>query len=553
MTGSARIVFLGGLGEIGRNCMCLEVDGRIVVIDCGLMFPEVDMPGIDLVLPDFTFLRDHADDVDGIVVTHGHEDHVGGLAYLLRDVSAPIYGSALSLGLARNRIEEAGVLDRTELIAVRDGERRRIGPIDCEFIPVAHSVPHAFAVAYFTPAGTIIHTGDFKLDLTPVDGRRTDLGRFGELGRSGVRLLLSDSTNAERAGFTASESTVGVVMRDLIRDHPERRFIVASFASHLHRVQQVAREAVAAGRHVAFLGRSMTQNVSLAREMGLLDLPTDRVIDAEDVTRYAPGEVCIICTGSQGEPMSALALMASHEHKFIKVSSDDIVVLSAHAIPGNEPNVHRVIDGLHRAGALVIHDATSPVHVSGHASREELKFVLGLVDPEWFVPVHGEYRHLVHHAALAEDMGLEPAHVLICEDGDAVTLDDTGVDVERRAVPAGYQYVDGIGDDISHGVLRDRRTLGEEGFVVVIVTVDAGTGEIVTGPEIVTRGWVYEAEADELLEDAKAAVRAALIHAAEDGPVEFEALRRHARRALGKLINERTRRRPAVIPVILEV
>jgi ribonuclease J len=553
MTASARIVFLGGLGEIGRNCMCLEVDGRIIVIDCGLMFPEADMPGIDLVLPDFTFLRDHADHVDGIVVTHGHEDHVGGLAYLLRDVSAPIYGSALSLGLARNRIEEAGVLDRTELIAVRDGERRRIGPVDCEFIPVAHSVPHAFAVAYFTSAGTIIHTGDFKLDLTPVDGRRTDLARLGELGRGGVRLLLSDSTNAERAGFTASESTVGVVMRDLIRDHPERRFIVASFASHLHRVQQVAREAVAAGRRVAFLGRSMTQNVSLAREMGLLDLPADRVIDAEDVTRYAPGEVCIICTGSQGEPMSALALMASHEHKFIKVSSDDIVVLSAHAIPGNEPNVHRVIDGLHRAGALVIHESTSPVHVSGHASREELKFVLGLVDPEWFVPVHGEYRHLVHHAALAEDMGLESDHVLICEDGDAVTIDDTGIEVERRAVPAGYQYVDGIGGDISHGVLRDRRTLGEEGFVVVIVTVDAGTGEIVTGPEIVTRGWVYEAEADELLEDAKAAVRDALIRAAQDGPVEFEALRRHARRALGKLINERTRRRPAVIPVILEV
>jgi ribonuclease J len=553
MTASARLVFLGGLGEIGRNCMCLEVDGRIIVIDCGLMFPEADMPGIDLVLPDFTFLRDHADQVDGIVVTHGHEDHVGGLAYLLRDVSAPIYGSALSLGLARNRIEEAGVLGRTELIAVRDGERRRIGPVECEFIPVAHSVPHAFAVAYFTPAGTIIHTGDFKLDLTPVDGRRTDLGRLGELGRDGVRLLLSDSTNAERAGFTASESTVGVVMRDLIRDHPERRFIVASFASHLHRVQQVAREAVAAGRRIAFLGRSMTQNVSLAREMGLLDLPADRVIDADEVSRYAPGEICIICTGSQGEPMSALALMASHEHKFIKVSNDDIVVLSAHAIPGNEPNVHRVIDGLHRAGALVIHESTSPVHVSGHASREELKFVLGLVEPEWFVPVHGEYRHLVHHAALAEDMGLEPDHVLICEDGDAVTLDDTGVDVERRAVPAGYQYVDGIGGDISHGVLRDRRTLGEEGFVVVIVTVDAGTGEIITGPEIVTRGWVYEAEADELLEDAKAAVRAALTKAADEGPVEFEALRRNARRALGKLINERTRRRPAVIPVILEV
>src|SRR5712692_7739849 len=441
MTAPVRLVFLGGLGEIGRNCMCLEVDGRIVVIDCGLMFPETDMPGIDLVLPDFTFLRDHADQVDGIVVTHGHEDHVGGLAYLLRDVSAPIYGSALSLGLARNRIQEAGMLDRTELIAVRDGERRRIGPIECEFIPVAHSVPHAFAVAYFTPAGTIVHTGDFKLDLTPVDGRRTDVARLGELGRHGVLVLLSDSTNAERPGFTASEATVGVVMRDLIRDHPERRFIVASFASHLHRVQQVAREAVAAGRHVAFLGRSMIQNVTLAREMGLLDLPVDRVIDAEDVTRYAPGEVCIICTGSQGEPMSALALMASHEHKFIKVS-----------------------DGLHRAGAMVIHDSTTPVHVSGHASSEELKFVIGLVNPEWFVPVHGEYRHMVHHAALARDMSLEGDHILVCEDGDAITIDATSVDVERRAVPAGYQFVDGIGGDISHGVLRDRRTLGEEGF-----------------------------------------------------------------------------------------
>jgi ribonuclease J len=553
MTSPVRLVFLGGLGEIGRNCMCLEVNGRIIVIDCGLMFPEVDMPGIDLVLPDFTFLRDHADQVDGIVVTHGHEDHVGGLAYLLRDVPAPIYGSRLSLGLARNRIDEAGVLDRTELIAVGDGERRPIGPIECEFIPVAHSVPHAFAVAYFTPAGTIVHTGDFKLDLTPVDGRRTDLARLGELGRHGVRLLLSDSTNAERAGFTASETTVGAVMRDLIRDHPDQRFIVASFASHLHRIQQVAREAVAAGRRVAFLGRSMTQNVALAREMGLLDLAADRVIEPEDVARYAPGEVCIICTGSQGEPMSALALMASHEHKFIKVSNDDIVVLSAHAIPGNEPNVHRVIDGLHRAGATVVHESTSPVHVSGHASREELKFVIGLVEPEWFVPVHGEYRHLVHHAALAEEMGVKPDHVLVCEDGDAVTIDDTTLDVERRAVPAGYQYVDGIAGDISHGVLRDRRSLAEEGFVVVIVTVDAGTGEVVTGPEIVTRGWVYEAEADELLEDAKAAVRAALTQAADDGPVEFDALRRKARRALGKLINERTRRRPAVIPVIMEV
>jgi ribonuclease J len=553
MTASARLVFLGGLGEIGRNCCCLEVDGRILVIDCGLMFPTDDMPGVDLVLPDFTFLRDHADAVDGIVVTHGHEDHVGGLAYLLRDVRAPIYGSRLALGLARNRIDEAGLLDRTELVPVADGETRRIGAVDCEFIPVAHSVPHSVAVAYSTPAGTILHTGDFKLDLTPVDGRRTDVARLGELGRAGVRLLLSDSTNAERAGFTASESSVGPVMRNLFRDHPTRRFIVASFASHLHRVQQVAEEAVAAGRRVAFLGRSMTQNVTLGREMGVLALPTDAIIDADEVARFAPGEVCVICTGSQGEPMSALSLMASHEHKLLKVSSDDVVVLSAHAIPGNEASVHRVIDGLHRAGALVLHEGTAPVHVSGHASREELKFVLGLVQPDWFIPVHGEYRHLVHHAALGIEMGLPAERVIVCEDGDAVALDVGGLEVERRAVPAGYQYVDGIAGDVGHGVLRDRRSLAAEGFVVVIVTVDAVSGELVTGPEIVTRGWIYEAEATELLEDARGAVRDAIRDATEDGTVDFEALRRAARRALAKLINERTRRRPAVLPVVMEV
>ncbi len=553
MAAPVRIVFLGGLGEIGRNCFCLEVEDRIVVVDCGIMFPDADMPGIDLVLPDFRYLREHAGQVDGIVVTHGHEDHVGGLAYLLRDVAAPIYGTPLSLGLARNRIEEAGVLNRTELIPVRDGETRRIGPVDCEFIPVAHSVPCAVAVAYSTPAGTILHTGDFKLDLTPVDGRRTDLARLGELGRAGVRVLLSDSTNAERPGYTASESTIGTVMRDLFRDHVDRRFIVASFASHLHRVEQVAREAIAANRRVAFLGRSMSQNVTLGREMGILDLPADRIIDPEDAARYAPGEVCIICTGSQGEPMSALALMASHEHKLIKVSDDDVVVLSAHAIPGNEASVTKVIDGLYRAGAIVLHDGTAPVHVSGHASSEELKFVLGVVTPEWFIPVHGEYRHLVHHADLADEMGVAPDHVLVCEDGDAVSIDRRGLDVERRAVPAGYQYVDGIAGDISHGVLRDRRNLAEEGFVVVIVTVDATTGELVTGPEIVTRGWVYEAEADELLEDARTAVRDAITQSARDGALDHEALRRNARRALGRLINERTRRRPAVIPVVIEV
>ncbi len=553
MTTPVRIVFLGGLGEIGRNCFCIEVDGRIVVVDCGLMFPDADMPGVDLVLPDFSYLRENADRVDGIVLTHGHEDHVGGLSYLLRDVPAPIYGSALCLGFARKRLEEARVLGQTKLIPVKDGDVITIGNLEAEFIPVTHSVPHAFAVAYTTPVGTILHTGDFKLDLTPVDGRRTDLSRLGAIGQRGVKMLLSDSTNAERPGQTESESSVGPVIRDLLRDFPERRFIVASFASHLHRVEQVAHEAIAAGRRVAFLGRSMVHNTALAREMGLLDVQANRVIDIEDAAKYPPGEVCIICTGSQGEPMSALSLMAAHEHKFVKVGADDVVVISAHAIPGNESNVGRVIDALHRAGAEVLHGGAAHVHVSGHASQEELKYMIDIVQPEWFVPVHGEYRHMVHHMRLAEDVGVPAERIFVCEDGDALTIGDQKVSVERRAVPAGYQYVDGITGDVDQGVLRDRRTLAEEGFVVVIVTVDSKSGEVVTGPEIVTRGWIHADEAEELLEDARAAVLASIAEAAGEGATDFETLRRHTRRAVGRLISQRTRRRPAIIPVVMEV
>ncbi len=552
---SVRIVFLGGLGEIGRNCMAIDQDDEVLLIDCGLMFPDADMHGIDLVLPDFTYLRENADRVEAVILTHAHEDHAGGLAFLLRDISVPIYGSALSLALARNRIEEAGMLDRTELIPVVDGQRLRIGPIECQFIPVTHSVPHGFAVAYFTPEGTILHTGDFKLDLTPVDGRHTDLALMGELARrdGGIRMLLSDSTNAERPGFTPSEATVGAAMRSLFREHPEKRFIVASFASHLHRVEQVAQAAIAHGRKVAFVGRSMMQNVAMARERGFIDLPAYAVIDIEETSRYAAGDVCIICTGSQGEPMSALSLMAAHEHKYVKVSPDDVVVISAHAIPGNESNVSRVIDSMYRAGAEVVHDRTSPVHVSGHASQEELKFVLSLLQPEWFIPVHGEYRHLVNHAHLAHDVGVGDDNVIICEDGDAVTISAAGAEVERRAVPAGYMYVDGIVGDVSHGVLRDRRMLSEEGVVVVIVTVDAATGEIVTGPEIVTRGWVYAPEADDLIEDAKDVVRAAIAKAAGEGNTDFDTMRRHCRKSLARFIDERTRRRPQVIPVVMEI
>ncbi len=554
---SVRIVFLGGLGEIGRNCFCIEVDGRILIVDCGIMFPEVDMPGVDLVLPDFTYLRERADDIEGAVLTHAHEDHAGGFAFLLRDTTFPIYGSELSLVMAKGRIEEAGLLDRTEFIPVADGERRNIGPFDVEFVPVTHSVPHAFAAAYHTPQGTILHTGDFKIDLTPVDGRRMDLARLGEIATrpGGVRLLLSDSTNAERPGFTPSESTVGAALRTLFRDHEGKRIIVASFASHLHRVQQVAQAAIANGRKVAFVGRSMGKNVTLARELGMIDLRADRVIDIGEAAKYPAGEVCIICTGSQGEPMSALALMASREHKYVKVGEGDVVVISAHAIPGNESNVSRVIDAFYRSGAEVIHDGNAAVHVSGHASQEELKFVLNLVKPEWFVPVHGEYRHMVHHADLAEDSGVAPEKVFVCEDGDAITITDSGMEVERQAVPSGYTYVDGIVGDIGQGVLRDRRQLAEEGVVVVFVTVDKRSGEIVSGPEIVTKGWVYAPEAEALLEDAKEAVRQAVEDAVGGGGggTDFETVRRNARRTLGKFIHSRTKRRPAVIPVVLEV
>jgi ribonuclease J len=551
---SVRVVFLGGLGEIGRNCACIEVEGRIMILDCGLMFPDdTEMPGIDLVLPDFTYLRDNADRIEGCIVTHGHEDHCGALSFLLRDLTFPIYGSALTLGLARSRIEEAGLLDRTSFIPVYDGERRQIGPFDVEFIPVTHSVPHGFATAFHTPQGVILHSGDFKIDLTPVDGRSTDLARVGAIASGpGVRLLLSDSTNAEEDGYTESERKVGQVLAGLFAANPGKRVIMACFASHIHRIQEIADAAVANGRVVATLGRSMGKNVALARSMGLLNIPDSSLVDIERIGELDPRRVCVISTGSQGEPMSALALMAASDNKWITVGEGDLVVLSSHAIPGNESNVGKVIDGLCRLGADVVHSGLADVHVSGHAKREELKTLLSLARPYAFVPVHGEFRHLRHHANLAEQMGVPPARVLIAEDGDMIELTDDGIDFAGE-VPAGYLYVDGIVGDVSQGVLRDRRVLAEEGVVIVVVTVDAKSGEVLTGPEIITRGWVYAPEAEALLGEARQAVLTALEESADAGAADFETLRRRARSALGRFVNERTRRRPMIVPVIMEV
>ena len=548
-----RVVLLGGLGEIGRNCACIEVDGRIVVVDCGVMFPEPDMPGVDLVLPDFTYLVEHADQVEAVVLTHGHEDHTGGLAYLLRELEVPIYGSDISLGLARNRIDEAGVAGRAQFVEVHDGERRAIGPCEVEFIPVTHSVPHGFALALSTPQGVVLHTGDFKIDLEPVDGRRTDLARIGAIASGeGIALLLSDSTNAEEPGFTPSESSVGSAMARVFAAGAGRRIVVACFASHIHRVQQVVDAAVATGRKVATLGRSMAKNVSLAQGLELLDVPPGVLVDIEQVDRLPPGQVCVISTGSQGEPMSALSLMATGDNKWFQIAEGDVVVISAHPIPGNEWSVGRVIDELHRRGAQVVHTGTEAVHVSGHARQGELRTMLAVAQPRAFVPVHGEYRHLVHHAQLARSMGVPEDQVLLCEDGDAVRLDEDGLHRDGT-VPAGYLYVDGTVGDVGHGVLRDRRQLAEEGVVMVVATVDLQRHVLTAAPQIATKGWVHAPEAEELLGEASSAVAEALTEAMQEGAHDVEVLTRHARRALGRLVNERTHRRPMIVPVVMAV
>jgi ribonuclease J len=565
MAESVRVVFLGGLGEIGRNCMAIEQgsgDRRsILLIDCGLMFPDPDMHGIDLVLPDFTYLRDHAAQIAGLVATHGHEDHVGGIHFLLRDRDGighvreqplPIFGSPLTLGLARHRIDEAGLLGRVEMRPVDDNERVRIGVFEVEFIPVTHSVPHAHAIAVHTTQGVVLHSGDWKLDLTPVDGRLTDLSRLGQLTSGpGVRLLMGDSTNAEEQGYAPSERSVGGVLRSLFAQHRGRRIITASFASHLHRIQQIADAAVEANRKIATLGLSIKKNVRLGRDLGLLRIPDASLIDIEDINDYEPGQVCVISTGSQGEPMSALSLLARDENKFVKLGEHDTVILSSHAIPGNESNVNKVIDGLLRRGAEVVHSGIADIHATGHAQADEIKTYLSLVRPEFYVPIHGEFRHMMANGRLGEVMGIPRDRVVLCEDGDVIELSDDGLAHVGR-VPAGYGYVDGIVGDVGQGVIRDRRVLGEEGVVVVVVTVDTQTGKVLTGPDIITRGWVYAPEAEDLLDEACDLVSAALERALAEGVRDVEALERDVRRVAGKFVSERTRRRPMIVPVVME-
>jgi ribonuclease J len=552
MPAPVRVTFLGGLGEIGRNCAAFESEGRIVLLDCGLMFPDDDMLGVDLVLPDFTWLRDKADRIDGVILTHGHEDHVGALSYFLREFPAPLFGSELTLGLARGRVEEAGLARSTSFNVVADGERRKVGPFECEFLPVTHSVPNGFATAFHTSQGTILHTGDFKLDLTPVDGRLTDLARIGGMSSGdGIRLLLSDSTNAEEHGHAASEKSIGAVLYNLFHENEGRRVITTCFASHIHRIQQVADSAIAFGRVIAPLGRSMRRNITMAREMGALDIPQSSLIDIDDIDSHDPGKVCVVSTGSQGEPMSALALLGGNENRWLKVGSNDTVILSSHPIPGNESAVARVIDNLVRLGAEVVHSGIADVHASGHAKQEDLKLFLSVSRPEWFLPVHGEFRHLVAHSRLAAKMGVDKNKIVLAEDGDQLILDDEGLRHVGR-VPAEYVYVHGTVGDVSSGTLGERRILGEEGVVTVIVCVDSTRREIIAGPEVATRGWVEREDSDTVVGAVTERVGKNVTAALTNGETDRAALERVVRKAAGATVSELTKRRPMIVPVVIE-
>ncbi|NNN01099.1 MAG: ribonuclease J [Acidimicrobiaceae bacterium] len=548
--GHVRVTFLGGLGEIGRNCAAIEQDGRIVVIDAGLMFPEPNMYGVDLILPDFRWLIERKDRVDAIVLTHGHEDHTGALRYLVKDINVPIYGSALTLGFARHRLSEAKVAKDLTFIEVADGERRRIGPFEVEFIPVTHSVPSAHALAFRTSAGIVVHSGDFKLDLTPIDNRRTDVARLAALGDEGVSLLLCDSTNAEEPGFTASERSVGGALRRLFLERPERRMVIACFASHIHRVQQIMDVAKEQNRKIVLMGRSMEANVKLARKLNILRVDAADLLDLENIDRYQPGEVCVICTGSQGEPLAALAKLSRGDARYMKVGADDTVVLSSHPIPGNEWTVGRVIDDLHRAAAEVIHSGNEPVHASGHARQGELRTFHQLIRPKNFVPVHGEYRHMVHHAELATSMGLSPKHVLICEDGDQIEVSATGI---KRAgqVPAGFHYIDGSAGDLDERPLEERRMLAEYGVLQISAGVDAKQRKLVQPVRLTLRGW-FEGEHDRGLLDAVThEVRSAIESELKEGKVDAEALNKVAQRAAGRLLGQKYRRQPVLMAAIV--
>jgi len=543
-----RIIALGGLAEIGRNMAVFEHAGRLLIVDCGVLFPEVDQPGVDLILPDFSAIRDRLDAVEAIVLTHGHEDHIGGVPYLLREKpDIPLVGSRFTLALIEAKLREHRIKPYT--LQVREGDREQLGPFDCEFFAVNHSIPDALAVGIRTTAGLVLHTGDFKMDQLPLDGRLTDLGGFARLGAEGVDLLMSDSTNAEVPGFVSPERDIGPVLDQVVRK-AHRRVIVACFASHVHRVQQVMDAAAAHGRRVAFVGRSMVRNMGVARDLGLLHVPEGLLVSLDAVTDLPPDKVVLISTGSQGEPLSALARMANRDHRQVRIEAGDTVVLASSMVPGNETAVFKVINGLSRWGATVVHKGVANVHVSGHAPAGELLYLLNATRPSNVMPVHGEWRHLRAHAALAAATGVPRDRIVLAEDGVVVDLID-GLASITGAVPCGFVYVDGLAvGEVGESSLKDRRILGDEGFIGVTVVVDSVTGQLAAKPSVSGRGFTDEPAA---FDAVLPLIQAEINHAAGEGVADAGHLQQSIRRAVGKWVSDSYRRRPMIVVTVVEV
>ncbi|HAN43830.1 MAG TPA: RNase J family beta-CASP ribonuclease [Ruminococcaceae bacterium] len=548
-----KIIPLGGLNEIGKNMTLYECGSDIFIVDCGLAFPDEDMLGIDLVIPDFTYIEKNIDKVRGIVVTHGHEDHIGGLPYLLKNFNIPVFATKLTIGLVEGKLKEHGLTGKVALNVVKPRQIIKMGCMAVEFIRVNHSIPDACGMAIHTPAGIIIQTGDFKIDYTPIEGEIIDLARFGELGSRGVLALLSDSTNAERPGSTASEKTVGESFEKLFSQAKNRRIIIASFASNIHRIQQIVDSAKTHGRKVAVSGRSMVNVVAIAVELGYLSIPEGLLIDIETLNRYTDDQLVIITTGSQGEPMSALSRMAMGDHRKVQVTPNDYIIISATPIPGNEKLVGKVINELMRQGAEVIYEKMYDVHVSGHACQDELRLMLGLTRPKFFIPVHGEYKHLKKHASLAQSMGIPSDRILIGEIGKVMELD--GVSIKFNGiVPAGKVFVDGLGvGDVGSVVLRDRKHLGQDGLIIIVATIDSATGELLAGPDIVSRGFVYVRESEDMINEAKDVARSVFNKCNENNIREWGNIKQQVKDAVSDFLYIRTKRKPMILPVIQEV
>ena len=552
MTNHIRVIPLGGLGEIGKNITAIAYQNEIIVIDCGMGFPDEQMYGVDLIIPDITYLLENAQKVKGIFLTHGHEDHIGALPYILKQLNVPVYGSRLTIGIVENKLKEHQIINDCQLNSVEPGAVVELDQIKVEFVRSTHSIAGASCLAVHTPEGIIFHTGDFKVDYTPIDGQTMDLERIGKLGGEGVLLLLADSTNVERSGHSPSERTIGKTLMRLFKG-VKGRVIVATFASNIHRIQQIINASIAHNRKVAFSGRSMENITRVARELGYLEIPEETLIEVDDIKRYPNEQITIVTTGSQGEPMAALARIAFSNHRKIKIEPNDLFIISAAPIPGNDKLVSRVINELYKNGADVIYKSLEDVHVSGHAFREELKLIHTLVHPKYFMPAHGEYRHLKHHSDLAQDLGMDKSNIFILQDGDILEVSKEKAGIVGR-VRAGNVLVDGIGvGDVGNVVLRDRKHLAEEGMLIIVVAIDKETYTVVGGPDIITRGFVYAKDSEELINAVKITAEMELDRCLYYRIIEWYVLKANIKKEVERLLYEKTKRRPTILPIIMEV